>query len=354
MTPPEAQPAGVRRSGAGPLHAPGYGMGLAEAPAPTSLLELRDVRFAYRSGSALFRRRAPVQAVAGVSFSLRKGAVLGLVGESGCGKSTTGRLALGLERPDSGTVEFAGAPMPPPGSGPWRRARAHMQLVFQDPLGALDRRLTIADQVMEPLAVHGIGTREERRDRAAELARAVGLQPDQTSRFPHELSGGQRQRAVIARALATRPDLLVCDEPVSALDVSIQAQVVNLLIDLREQFGLAMLFISHDLKLVRLVADEVAVMYLGQIVEQGEPDGLFALPAHPYTKALLAAAPDRKRLGARALLAGEPPDPAARPDGCAFHPRCPIAIARCRVEQPALLPRNDARLVACHLARDPD
>jgi peptide/nickel transport system ATP-binding protein len=325
-----------------------------QAAARTSLLELRDVRFAYRSGSVLLRRRAPVQAVAGVSFSLRKGATLGLVGESGCGKSTTGRLALGLERPDSGTVQFAGAPMPPPGSGPWRRARARMQLVFQDPLGALDRRLTIADQVMEPLAVHGIGTRQERRDRAAELARAVGLQPDQTSRFPHQLSGGQRQRAVIARALATRPDLLVCDEPVSALDVSIQAQVVNLLIDLRQQFGLAMLFISHDLKLVRLVADEVAVMYLGQIVELGEPDGLFARPAHPYTQALLAAAPDRGRLGARALLAGEPPDPAARPAGCAVHPRCPIAIARCRVEAPALLPRNDARLVACHLARDPD
>jgi peptide/nickel transport system ATP-binding protein len=318
-----------------------------------SLLELRDVRRVYHAGGGLIRRRRQVQAVAGVSFTLRRGATLGLVGESGCGKSTIGRLALGLEPPDAGSVTFEGSAMPPPATIAWRRVRARMQLVFQDPLGALDRRLPIGEQVIEPLTVHGIGSREERTARAADLLRAVGLRPDQAASYPHELSGGQRQRAVIARALATQPDVLVCDEPVSALDVSIQAQVVNLLIDLQQQFGLAMLFISHDLKLVRLIAHDVAVMYLGLIVEQGDPDALFAAPAHPYTQALLAAAPDRTRRGPRALLTGEPPNPAARPAGCAFHPRCTIAIARCREETPPLLPRTDGRLVACHLAREP-
>jgi peptide/nickel transport system ATP-binding protein len=318
-----------------------------------SLLELRDVRRAYRTGGGLFRRRRPVQAVAGVSLALERGGTLGLVGESGCGKSTTGRLALGLEPPDGGSVAFAGEFMPSAGTKAWREVRARMQLVFQDPLGALDRRLPIGAQVMEPLVVHGVGTGEERTERTADVLRAVGLRPDQARSYPHELSGGQRQRAVIARALVTRPDLLVCDEPVSALDVSIQAQVVNLLIDLQQQFGLAMLFISHDLKLVRLIAHQVAVMYLGLIVEQGDPEALFADPAHPYTRALLAAAPNRHRKGPRALLTGEPPNPAARPTGCAFHPRCPIAVARCRGEAPALLPRADGRTVACHLARDP-
>jgi peptide/nickel transport system ATP-binding protein len=316
------------------------------------LLELDSVHRIYRAGGTLFARHRQVHAVAGLSFMLQRGRTLGLVGESGCGKSTTGRLALGLERPDAGTVTFDGTPMPRAGTSAWRRVRARMQLVFQDPLGALDRRLTIGTQVTEPLLVHNIGTPEERASRVADLLRAVGLRPDQALRYPHELSGGQRQRAVIARALATQPDVLVCDEPVSALDVSIQAQVVNLLIDLQAQFGLAMLFISHDLKLVRLIAHEVAVMYLGLIVEQGEPEALFAAPAHPYTQALLAAVPDRSRRGPRKLLSGEPPNPSDRPSGCAFHPRCPIAVARCRDENPTLLRRADGRLVACHLARD--
>ena len=226
-------------------------------PSPASqerVLEVNDVQRVYRTGVTLFGRHRQLHAVAGVSFTLHRGRTLGLVGESGCGKSTTGRLALGLERPDAGTVAFDGAPLPRAGTSAWRRLRARMQLVFQDPLGALDRRLTIGTQVTEPLAVHDIGTREERASRAADLLNAVGLRPDQALRYPHELSGGQRQRAVIARALATQPDVLVCDEPVSALDVSIQAQVVNLLIDLQAQFGLAILFISHDLKLVRLIA----------------------------------------------------------------------------------------------------
>jgi len=318
-----------------------------------SLLELHDVHRVYRVAGRMFGARRQVRAVAGVSLMLQRGRTLGLVGESGCGKSTTGRMALGLEQPDEGSVAFDGAAMPPPGTASWRRTRARMQLVFQDPLGALDRRLPIGTQVTEPLDVHGIGSTTDRSARAAELLRAVGLRPDQAAQYPHELSGGQRQRAVLARALATQPDLLVCDEPVSALDVSIQAQVVNLLIDLQERLGLTMLFISHDLKLVRLIANEVAVMYLGLIVEQGEPETLFAQPAHPYTQALLAAIPDRSRHGRRALLAGEPPNPAARPTGCAFHPRCPLAVPRCRDESPALLRRADGRLVACHLARDP-
>jgi peptide/nickel transport system ATP-binding protein len=316
-----------------------------------SLLSLHDIHRIYRVRSGLFGRPRPVRAVAGVSLALEKGRTLGLVGESGCGKTTTGRMAVGLEKPDAGSVRFDGVAMPDAGSMDWRRLRARVQLVFQDPLGALDRRLRIGVQIREPLDVHGIGTMPERSTRVAELLRAVGLRPDQAQQYPHELSGGQRQRAVIARALATNPALLVCDEPVSALDVSIQAQVVNLLADLQEQFGLAMLFISHDLKLVRVLAHEAAVMYLGTIVEYGNPSEMFADPAHPYTRALVASVPDPFRRIPRSVLAGEPPNPAARPPGCPFHPRCPIAIARCRDEVPELLPRADGRLAACHLAR---
>ena len=315
-----------------------------------SLLDLDNVTRAYRTRHGLLGGRSTVLAVAGVSLRLERGRTLGLVGESGCGKSTTGRLALGLEEPDSGGVRFDGAALPRADSAAWRRLRARMQLVFQDPLGALDRRMSIGAQIAEPLAVHHIGGAAERSKRATELLGAVGLRQDHAARFPHELSGGQRQRAVLARALATKPDLLVCDEPVSALDVSIQAQVVNLLGDLQSELGLAMLFISHDLKLVRFLAHEVAVRYLGLIVERGEPDALYAAPAHPYTKALLAAVPSPGRRGPRLLLQGEPPNPAARPAGCAFHPRCPIAVDLCRRSRPELLPRPDGRLVACHLA----
>ena len=315
------------------------------------LLELEGVSRVYRARRGLLGRGVPVRAVDHVSLMVAPGHTLGIVGESGCGKSTTGRLALGLEAPDSGTVRFRGAAMPAAGTPAWRAQRAHMQLVYQDPLGALDRRLTIAEQVAEPLAIHAIGTADERQDRVAALLRDVGLRPDQGALHPHALSGGQRQRAVLARALATDPALLVCDEPVSALDVSIQAQVVNMLADIQAARGIAMIFISHDLKVVRQVSHEVAVMYLGRIVEQGDPDAIFADPVHPYARALVSAipVPGPRRLP-RIVLSGDPPNPADRPTGCAFHPRCAFAIAACRSEEPALMPRPDGRLVACHRA----
>lgn len=235
------------------------------------------------------------------------------------------------------------------GTAGWRALRAKMQLVYQDPLAALDRRLTIAAQIGEPLDIHGLVPKEHQAARIAELMAAVGLRPDQAGRFPHELSGGQRQRAVIARALASRPKLLVCDEPVSALDVSIQAQVVNMLRDLQEKNGIAMIFISHDLKVVRNVADRVAVMYLGRIVEEASSDVIFRSPQHPYTKALVSSVPvPGKPLEGRVILQGEPPNPADRPSGCAFHPRCPVARDICRTSVPALLRTGNGRTAACH------
>ena len=319
----------------------------------SALLELQDVGRQYGRRS-LFRAARPVHAVDGVSLTVTAGRTLALIGESGCGKSTTGRLALGIEAPDGGAVRLHGAPMPAVGSKPWKAMRAQIQMVFQDPLAALDPRLTIAAQVGEPLAIHGIGTPAERPARVEQLLRDVGLRVDLGARYAHQLSGGQRQRAVLARALASDPELLVCDEPISALDVSIQAQVVNLLMDVQEQRGLAMLFISHDLKVVRQIAHEVAVMYLGRIVEQGEPETLFAAPAHPYTQALVGAVPEpgARRRAPRPLLTGEPPNPADRPTGCAFHPRCPVAMAVCRSTAPSLDMRGDGRQVACHLGRE--
>jgi peptide/nickel transport system ATP-binding protein len=316
------------------------------------LLEAKDLVRRYWMRRGMFGRPVEVRAVDGVSLSLERGRTLGLVGESGCGKSTTGRLVLGLETPDEGSVAFEGRPMPAPGTAGWRELRARMQMVFQDPLGALDRRLPIGAQVAEPLEIHRIGTAAERKDRVAELLRATGLRPDHATRYPHELSGGQRQRAVLARALATEPALLVCDEPISALDVSIQAQVMNLLVELQSRFGTAMLFVSHDLRAVRQVSHRVAVMYLGRIVEEGEPDAVLHEPAHPYAQALVSAIPHPGKSGKRIVLQGDPPNPADRPSGCAFHPRCPVATSLCMRETPALKRRaSDGRLVACHVAQ---
>ena len=317
------------------------------ADAPLLRAEGLVRRYWMRRG--VFGRAAEVRAVDGVTLTLERGRTLGLVGESGCGKSTTGRLVLGLETPDAGTVSVEGQAMPPPGSPAWRAMRARMQMVFQDPLAALDRRMTVGAQIAEPLEIHAIGDRPAR---VAALLRDVGLRPDQAARYPHELSGGQRQRAVLARALATDPALLVCDEPISGLDVSIQAQVMNLLVELQARRGMAVLFISHDLRAVRQVSHRVAVMYLGRIVEEGEPDAVLHAPAHPYAQALVSAIPHPGRRRQRILLQGDPPNPADRPSGCAFHPRCAAALARCAVEDPVLLPRPaDGRRVACHVAQ---
>ncbi|MDO9526662.1 MAG: ABC transporter ATP-binding protein [Gemmobacter sp.] len=314
----------------------------------TDLLTLDDVARAYVTRKGLLGRRSTVRAVDGVSLQVKAGETLGIVGESGSGKSTMGRIALGLERPNEGAVRFDGAPMPLAGTPEWRDARRRMQMVFQDPLAALDRRLPVLTQIIEPLAIHKIDTDPARA--GLEALTAVGLSRDHGARFPHELSGGQRQRVVIARALMTAPDLLVCDEPVSALDVSIQAQVVNLLIDLQQRSGLGMMFISHDLRVVRQISTRVAVMYLGRIVEEGPAADVLRTPAHPYARALVSAAPaPGPRRTDRVILTGEPPNPAARPTGCAFHPRCPVAVARCRSEAPPLVPIASGRSAACHL-----
>jgi len=318
----------------------------------TPLLEARGLVRSYAARRGPWGRATEVRAVDGVSLAVQPGRTLGLVGESGCGKSTTGRLLLGMEAPDGGVVSFEGQPLPAPGSAAWRAQRARMQMVFQDPLGALDRRLPIGAQVAEPLEIHRIGAAAERSGRVEELLNAVGLRGDHAARYPHELSGGQRQRAVLARALAMAPALLVCDEPISALDVSIQAQVMNLLVELQERFGMGMVFVSHDLRAVRQVSHRVAVMYLGRIVEEGEPDAVLHAPAHPYTQALVSAIPHPGRAGRRLMLQGDPPNPADRPSGCAFHPRCPVARPLCAREAPVLKAGGaDGRLVACHVTQ---
>ncbi len=316
------------------------------------LLTVTDLRRSYRIRRGGFLgKAAELKAVDGVSFEIRPGETLGLVGESGCGKSTTAKLVLGHIPATSGGVTFEGKSVTAVRNANWRALRPRMQMVYQDPLGALDRRLTAAEQIREPLDIFQIGTRDEREARVHELLDAVGLQRSAAGRYPHELSGGQRQRVVLARALILKPSLLVCDEPISALDVSIQAQVINLLVDLQQQLNVAMLFISHDLKVVRQVSHRVAVMYLGRIVESGEPDQLLREPVHPYTQALVSAVPNpRARNQRRIVLEGDPPSPVDVPTGCSFHPRCPLASNRCRTETPALAPFGATQLVACHHA----
>src|SRR5690606_28773865 len=285
--------------------------------------------------------------VEGIDREIRAGEIVGVVAESGSGKSTRGRMLLGIEAPTDGEVLWQGAPMPKPATSEWRALRRDMHLIFQDPLAAPDRRMTIADQIAEPLEIHRLMPREQIGARVTELMEKVGLRADQADRYPLELSGGLRQRVVMARALAMSPKFLVCDEPVSALDVSIQAQVVNLLYDLKLEEGLTMVFISHDLKVVRNLCDRVVVMYLGRIVEEGPADEIFANPRHPYTQALVSSVPSAGRGHAkRILLQGEPPNPASRPSGCAFHPRCHLADAACKAEAPALI-RDSHRLAAC-------
>ncbi|MXP62027.1 dipeptide ABC transporter ATP-binding protein [Roseomonas sp. M0104] len=320
----------------------------------SGLLEVSGLARHYpvKRGVVLQKQVGTVRAVDGVSFDLARGETLALVGESGCGKSTTARLVMRLIEPSAGTIRFDGQDVTNVGGGALRTLRRRIQIVFQDPYASLNPRLTVGEAIAEPMAVHGIGDAASRRAKVEELLRLVGLAPFHAARYPHEFSGGQRQRIGIARALSVEPELVVCDEPVSALDVSIQAQVVNLMKDLQARLGLSYLFIAHDLAVVKHMADRVAVMYLGQIMEISDKRTLFADPRHPYTRALLAAIPhpDPSRRGRVTPLGGDVPSPMAVPPGCRFHTRCPFAQERCRQEIPALREIAPGHRTACHFA----
>ncbi len=318
------------------------------------LVDVRNlkVNFPVKSGSFISRRVGEIKAVDDVSFSVRRGETLGLVGESGCGKTTLGRAILRLEQPTSGDVYFDGENVTQMKAGRLRRLRRQAQIIFQDPYTSLDPRQTAGDCIGEPLKVHNlVQGRGEYRDEVARLLETVGLNPHMGRRFPHEFSGGQRQRIGIARALSVRPDFIVCDEPVSALDVSIQGQIINLLQQLQQDFSLTYLFVSHDLSVVRHVSDRIAVMYLGRIVEVAGRDELYEDPLHPYTKALLSAIPipdpDIEEGRERIPLIGEVPSPLNPPPGCSFHPRCPIAIDECRDAVPDLQEVKTSHWVGC-------
>ena len=327
-----------------------------QAAASEDLLRVDDlkVHFPVTSGVLFKKQVASVRAVDGVSFTLRRGETLGLVGESGCGKSTTGLAVLRMLEPTAGRIEFEGTDITHFDKERMRPLRRRMQMVYQDPYGSLNPRMRVRDIVGEPLEVHGLDKdRSAYRDKVAELLRTVGLLPDMAERYPHEFSGGQRQRIGIARALALEPSLIVCDEPVSALDVSIQAQVVNVFVELQERLGLSYLFVAHDLAVVRHVSDRIAVMYLGRIAEIAPRDEIYREPLHPYTRALMAAVPvadpvvEARR--ERITLQGEVPSPLNPPAGCRFNPRCPQAMDVCRKVEPVLTDLGGGRSVACHL-----
>jgi oligopeptide/dipeptide ABC transporter ATP-binding protein len=330
----------------------GRGNGGIAMTEPRALLEVTDLMKHYPVRSGLLRRAAgTVHAVDGISFSVGVGETLGLVGESGCGKSTVARSVLRLVEPTGGSIRIGGTDITHLSKSELRPHRRAMQIVFQDPFASLNPRMTAGDIVGEPLTVHGLATGSEKQARVATLFEQVGLRPDQMRNYPHQFSGGQRQRICIARALALGPRLIVCDEPVSALDVSIQAQVINLLIDLQREHGFSYLFIAHDLAVVAHISHRVAVMYLGRIVEIADKIALFKNPRHPYTQALLASVPvaDPKQKRLKPLVDGDVPSPVNPPSGCAFHTRCRYAIDRCKVERPLLMDAGAGHQVACLL-----
>ncbi len=332
-------------------------------PAPTTsgrhdrevLLDVRNLKmyFPLTRGIILQRRVGWVKAVDDISFQIFRGETLGLVGESGCGKSTTGRAILQLYKPTAGEVLFNGIDLTKLPPGEMRKMRRHMQMIFQDPYASLNPRMTVGSIIAEPMQIHNLVPKEQRNQRVQELLEVVGLNPYFANRYPHEFSGGQRQRIGIARALAANPEFIVADEPVSALDVSIQAQIINLLEELQERFHLTYLFIAHDLSVVRHISDRVAVMYLGKIVELADRNALYDDPLHPYTKALLSAVPipdpkiEKKR--ERIILTGDVPSPINPPSGCRFHTRCPYAMDICAKVEPRFIDQGGGHFVACHL-----
>jgi oligopeptide transport system ATP-binding protein len=326
------------------------------------IVEVDDLKVHFPIRSGIFKTVAgSVKAVDGVTFDVRRGEILGLVGESGCGKSTIGRAMIRLREPTSGHVYFDGTDLGSLDAEKLRKMRRRMQIIFQDPYGSLDPRMTVGSIVSEPLETHGLAKGQAKRDRVAELLALVGLDPNYVQRYPHEFSGGQRQRIGVARALAVEPEFIVCDEPISALDVSIQAQVLNLLGDLRKRLGLTYLFVAHDLSVVKHISDRVAVMYLGKIVEIGPPDQLYSVPGHPYTRALLSAVPvpdptaERKRK--RVILKGDVPSPVNPPSGCRFHTRCWLyerlgQPENCRTDDPELMVLEGEHRAACHYSAE--
>ncbi len=319
------------------------------------LLEVDDLymHFPLTQGILFQRKVGAVQAVDGLSFNVYKGETLGLVGESGCGKSTTGRAILQLYKPTAGSVRFDGRDLTKLDGGEMRKMRRHLQMIFQDPYASLNPRMTVGSIISEPMQIHNLVPKNKRNERVQELLQTVGLNPYFANRYPHEFSGGQRQRIGVARALAADPDFIVADEPVSALDVSIQAQIINLLEDLQAQFGLTYLFIAHDLSVVRHISDRVAVMYLGKMAELADRTSIYDDPLHPYTKALLSAVPvpdpiiEKKR--ERIILTGDVPSPINPPSGCHFHTRCPYAMDVCRQVEPKFVDQGGGHYVACHL-----
>jgi oligopeptide transport system ATP-binding protein len=331
-----------------------------EATAQRDLVQVRGLKVHFPVRSGIFQTEiGTVKAVDGIDFEIRRGETLGLVGESGCGKSTTGRALIRLREPTEGTVTFDGIDLGKIKPEALRKMRRRMQIIFQDPYGSLDPRMTVGSTIAEPIETHNLAKGKERQERIADLLRIVGLDPQYVSRYPHEFSGGQRQRIGVARALAVEPEFIVCDEPISALDVSIQAQVLNLLTDLRHQLGLTYLFIAHDLSVVKHISDRVAVMYLGKIVELGPPDVMYAKPGHPYTRALLSAVPvpdpESERRRKRVVLQGDVPSPINPPSGCRFHTRCWLyerlgKPEECTTVDPPLYELGPDHGAACHFA----